>query len=53
METLIKKNGTVPLLTTFLNDFMSRDLFDWRDKNFTDIGSNLPSVNLKESDNKF
>ena len=52
METLIKRNGSVPLVTTFFDDFMSRDLFDWNDKNFTAIGSNLPSVNLKETDNK-
>lgn len=52
METLIKRNGSVPLVTTFLDDFMSRDLFDWNDKNFTAIGSNLPSVNLKETDKK-
>ena len=60
METLVKRNGLVPILNsslfpsvnTFFDDFISRDLFDWTDKNFTTMGSNLPSVNLKETDDK-
>jgi HSP20 family protein len=60
METLVKRNGLFPVMNaglfpaanTFFDDFMSRDLFDWSDKNFTAIGSNLPSVNLKETDDK-
>ncbi|MGO4904056.1 Hsp20/alpha crystallin family protein [Flavobacterium sp. W20_MBD1_R3] len=52
METLVKRNGLFPTVNTFFDDFVSRDLFDWSDKNFTAIGSNLPSVNLKETDDK-
>ncbi|MDI5897027.1 Hsp20/alpha crystallin family protein [Flavobacterium yafengii] len=52
METLVKRNGLFPTVNTFFDDFISRDLFDWNDKNFTAIGSNLPSVNLKETDDK-
>lgn len=54
METLVKRNGGFfPSVNTFFDDFLStRDIFDWSDKNFTAIGSNLPSVNLKETDNK-
>ncbi|MDD2675097.1 Hsp20/alpha crystallin family protein [Flavobacterium petrolei] len=60
METLVKRNGLVPVMNTslfpsvntFFDDFISRDLFDWTDKNFTAMGSNLPSVNLKETDDK-
>lgn len=55
METLVKKNGIFPTLTNksvnrFFDDFSTRDLFDWTDKNFAALSSNLPSVNLKESD---
>jgi len=55
METLIKKDGMVPSLanksvSTLFDDFLSKDIFDWTDRNFTALGSNLPSVNLKETD---
>ena len=54
METLVKRNGGLfPSVNTFFDDFLStKDIFDWSDKNFTAIGSNLPSVNLKETDDK-
>lgn len=50
METLVKKNGSFPVVNTFFDDFFSRDVFDWTDKNFAALGSNIPSVNLKETD---
>ena len=54
MKTLVKTNSLFPLtpMNTFFDDFFSRDVFDWTDKNFSALGSNLPSVNLKETDNK-
>jgi HSP20 family protein len=57
METLVKRNGLFPSMAnksvnTFFDDFITKDLFDWSDKNFVSLGSNLPSVNLKESDTK-
>ncbi|WP_035672785.1 Hsp20/alpha crystallin family protein [Flavobacterium sp. 83] len=51
METLVKRNSSLPTLNTFFDDFFTKDVFDWSDKNFATIGSNLPSVNLKETDN--
>lgn len=55
METLVKRNGLFPStvnksVNTFFDDFITKDLFDWSDKNFVALGSNLPSVNLKETD---
>lgn len=55
METLVKRGGLFPSLANksvnnFFDDFITRDLFDWTDKNFAALGSNLPSVNLKETD---
>ncbi len=59
METLVKRNGLTPSVSkfgllpsvnTFLEDFFSRDIFDWTDRNYAAIGSNLPSVNLRETD---
>jgi HSP20 family protein len=52
METLVKRNGFVPSVNTLFDDLFTRDIFDWTDKNFSTIGSNLPSVNLKETDDK-
>lgn len=55
MKTLVKRNGLFPSMgsksvNSFFDDFITKDLFDWTDKNFASLGSNLPSVNLKESD---
>ena len=55
MKTLVKRNGLFPSMgsksvNSFFDDFITKDLFDWTDKNFAGLGSNLPSVNLKESD---
>lgn len=52
MRTLVKSNSSFPTVNTLFDDFFSKDVFDWSDKNFSTIGSNLPSVNLKETDNK-
>ena len=55
METLVKRDGLFPSLVSksvnnFFDDFLTKDLFDWTDRNFATLGSNLPSVNLKETD---
>jgi len=57
MGTLVKNDGSFPSLvnksvSTLFDDFLSKDIFDWTDRNFTALGSNLPSVNLKETDTK-
>lgn len=57
METLVKRDGLFPSLVSksvgnIFDDFLSRDIFDWTDRNFATLGSNLPSVNLKETDTK-
>src|SRR6187402_236028 len=57
METLVKKNGLFPSIgskpvNSFFDDFIKKDLFDWTEKNFAGLGSNLPSVNLIETDSQ-
>ena len=56
MEPLIKRDGSFPLISkptnALFDDLFSRDIFDWTDKNFSTLGSNLPSVNLKETEDK-
>ncbi|SFF19756.1 Hsp20/alpha crystallin family protein [Flavobacterium xueshanense] len=39
-------------MNTMCDDLFTKDVFDWTDKNFSGIGTNLPSVNLKETENK-
>ncbi len=55
MKTLVKKDGLFPSfesksINNFFDDFITKDLFDWTDRNFAALGSNLPSVNLKETE---
>jgi HSP20 family protein len=54
METLVKKNGLFPIIpvNTFLDNFFARDVFDRTDKKISSVESNLPSVNLTETDDK-
>ncbi|HQQ94078.1 MAG TPA: Hsp20/alpha crystallin family protein [Bacteroidia bacterium] len=53
MSSIIKKNENFPFVGSFFDDFFSKDLFDWNTKNFTQAGSTLPSVNVKETDKEF
>ena len=57
MGTLIKRDGSFPsivskLVNPLFEDFFTRDITDWADRNISAIGVNLPSVNLKETDTK-
>lgn len=52
METLMKRNNLFPSVSSLFDDILTRDIFDWSDKNFSSIGSNLPAVNLKETNDK-
>ncbi|MFZ1751251.1 MAG: Hsp20/alpha crystallin family protein [Saprospiraceae bacterium] len=53
MTQVIKKPTMFPAFPTLFDDFFTKDFFDWNDKNFAQVGSTLPSVNLKETDKKF
>ncbi len=48
MSNLTKRTGFFP--STLFDDFFTKDFFDWSNKNFTEFGSTLPSVNIKEAD---
>ena len=60
MKTLVKRNGFAPVVTNpfstsvdaFFDDFAPLDLMGWTDRNLASTGSNLPSVNVKETDKK-
>ncbi len=51
--TLIKRNSFLPVLPHFFDDFFTRDLFDWNDRNYSKSRTTLPSVNIIESNDDF
>ena len=46
----MKSNSLLPSVNTLFDDFFSKDIFDWNNRNFSSLGSTLPSANLKEND---
>lgn len=49
----MKRSSMLPAFNNLFDDFFTKDLFDWNDKNFTAMGSTLPSVNVRENENGF
>ena len=51
---ITKKNGnlfnTFPIL---FNDFFTRDMYDWNQSNFSNSGTTVPAVNIKETKETF
>ncbi len=50
----LKRNGN--LLNTFpvlFNDFFDRDLFNWGNSNYSNTGTTIPAVNIKENKDAF
>jgi len=52
MMTLAKRNGNGHS-TNWLSEFMNRELFDWNSSNYSDNGTTLPAVNIKENEDSF
>jgi len=52
MGSLVNKNSLFPSMNSFFDDVFSKDFFDWNDKNYSSLGSTLPSVNLMENDSQ-
>jgi HSP20 family protein len=52
--SIIKRNGNFlnPFPAIF-DDFLSRDLFDWNASNYSNSGTTLPAVNIKETADNF
>lgn len=52
---LIKRNrGQVPALhRLFFDDIFGRDFFNWENNNFSTTSTTLPSVNIKETADKY
>ena len=52
--TLIKRNGNLAnSFPALFNDIFHRDLFDWGEANFSNTGTTIPAVNIKETKDGF
>jgi len=52
MRTLAKRNGNSHQ-NDWLAEFMNRELLDWNSSNFSNTGTTLPAVNIKENEDSF
>lgn len=53
MNNLAKRGSLFPTFNSLLDDFFNKDVFDWNSRNFSDVGTTLPSVNVEETDAEF
>ena len=52
--TLVRRNQNYfPSFPTFFDNFFSRDLMDWSNKNYSNTDSTLPAVNVSEDEDKY
>ncbi len=51
--SLVKRENYQPTWSNFFNDFLSRDLFDWNNQNYSLTNTTIPSVNIKETGDQF
>ncbi|MEO6358827.1 MAG: Hsp20/alpha crystallin family protein [Ferruginibacter sp.] len=52
--TLVKRNGNLMrAFPTLFDDFLNRDLFNWGQSNYSNTGTSLPAVNIKETSEGF
>ena len=48
--SLVKKNGSrLNALPMLFDDFFSREIFDWKNSNFSNTSTTIPAVNIKET----
>ncbi len=51
--SIIKRNRNGFFMPELFDDFISRNLFDWGTSNFSNTGTTLPAVNIRESNENF
>ena len=47
------KRNPMTGLNNFFDDFFTKDLFNWNEKNLTEMGFTMPSVNVKETETNY
>ena len=51
---LVKRNGNLShAFPTLFDDFLNRDLFNWGQSDYSNTGTSLPAVNIKETNEGF
>ena len=51
--SIIKRNSNNFIMPELFDDFISRNLFDWGNANYSNTGTTLPAVNIRESNENF
>jgi len=51
--SLVKREHYSPTWSSFFNDFLNRDWYDWNNQNYSLTNTTIPSVNIKENENEF
>ncbi len=52
--TLTRRNGNLSnSFPNLFDDFLNRDLLDWNNSNFSNTGTTLPAINVKETPESF
>jgi len=51
--TLLKRNSLFPTVPQLFDDFFTRDLFDWENRNHSFTNTTLPTVNIVENNDEF
>jgi HSP20 family protein len=55
MSSLTRKSSFLPSISRFWDDddFFNRSLMNWGTSNYSNTGTTLPAVNIKETDNSY
>ncbi|MBR9998961.1 MAG: Hsp20/alpha crystallin family protein [Cyclobacteriaceae bacterium] len=53
MTLLRRREPRFPSFPSLFDDFMTRDISDWFSTNFSNTGTTLPAVNLRENDDEY
>jgi HSP20 family protein len=51
--SLVKRENYAPTWSSFFNDFLNRDWYDWNNQNYSLTNTTIPSVNIKETEDEF
>lgn len=52
--SIIRTNGNyLPGFSGFFNDFLTKDLWNWGQENYSTTGTNIPAVNIRETNDSF
>lgn len=52
--TIVKRNGNLQnQFPDLFDDFLNRNIFNWGRSNFSDTGTTIPAINIKENENSY